>query len=312
MLRSIFVLVLVAIGAYYALHSSFYALLFYLGNAYFRPEEWVWWNFVSSLKLSLISGVYVVLVTLFSGQRFVWNGRIALIWLFLLQTLLSTLGSEHFAHSWGYWTDFLKTIVITYMIVVLVDEFSKVRLLLLVMVLALGVEQARQGWVYLVTSPGWHNANPVAFLGDNTGVAIGMLMLVPVINLLQQTSERNGAKHLYWFLLIGCLYRTVSTYSRGGFLAATAIGAIWWLRSDHKFRSLLGIAILAAVVLSAAPDAYWTRMETIQTYEEVQDTSALSRFHFWAVAVDMVNRNPLLGVGYQGYNLSYNNYDFSR
>ena len=311
MLRSIFVLILVAIGAYYALHSPFYALLFYLGNAYFRPEEWVWWNFVSSLKLSLISGAYVVLVTLFSGRRFVWNGRIALLWLFLLQTLFSTLGSEHFAYSWGYWTDFLKTIVITYMIVLVVDDFSKFRLVLLVMVLALGLEQGRQGWVYLITSPGWHNANPVPFLGDNNGVAVGMLMLVPIVSLLGQTTDKKWAKGFYWFLLIGCLYRALSTYSRGGFIAAMAMGVGWCLRSRRKTRALLGALVVVTTVFTVLPDAFWNRMGTIETYEERQDESALGRLHFWEVAVQMANANPFLGVGYNGYNLSYNKYDFS-
>jgi probable O-glycosylation ligase (exosortase A-associated) len=311
MLRSIFVLVLVAIGAYYAVQAPFYALLFYIGNAYFRPEEWVWWNFVSSLKLSLISGAFVVLVTLFSGQRFVWNGRIALLWIFLLQTFLSTLGSEQFTHSWGYWTDLFKTIVITYMIIVLVNDFSKFRLIVLVMVLALGVEQARQGWVYLLTTPGWHNANPVPFLGDNNGVAVGMLILVPIVGLLGQTTDKKGAKGLYGILLIGCLYRALSTHSRGGFIAAIAMGTAWCLRSRHKTRALLGALLVITIAFSTLPDAFWNRMDTIETYEERQDESALGRLHFWKVAVHMANANPFRGVGYNGYNLSYNKYDFS-
>ena len=311
MFRTIFVLILVAIGGYYAVQAPFYALLFYIGNAYFRPEDWVWTNFVSSLKLSLLSGMLVVTTTFLAGQRFVWNSRIALVWLLLLHTFLSTLGAEHFSYSWGYWTDFLKTIIITYMIVVLVDDFSKFRLLLLVMVFALGLEQARQGWIYLITSPSWHNENLVALLGDNNGVAVGMLMLVPIIGFLKQTSDGKWSKHLYWFLLIGCLYRALSTYSRGGFLAAIAMGVIWWLRTQYKFRGLLAIAVLIAVVSVAAPDAYWTRVHTIQTYGEEQDESVLARFHFWKVALEMANRNPLEGVGYQGYNVSYNQYDFS-
>ena len=181
MFRSIFVLILIAIGGYYALQAPFYALLFYIANAYFRPEEWVWVGFVESLKLSLVSGAYVVLATLFSGQKFVWNGRIAFLWLFLLQTFLSTLLAEHFDYSWNLWTFFLKTIVITYLIVVLATDFPKFRLVMLVMTLALGLEQAKQGWFYLLTAPGWHNANQVPFLGDNNGVAVGMLMLVPII-----------------------------------------------------------------------------------------------------------------------------------
>lgn len=312
MLRSFFVLTLVAIGAYYALQAPFCALLFYIGNAYFRPEEWVWVNFVSSLKLSLTSGVYVVLASLFSGQRFVWNGRIALVWLFLLHTLLSTLGAEHFAYSWGYWTDFLKTVVITYFIVVLVTDFTKFRLVLLVMVLALGLEQAKQGWFYLLTSPGWNNTNPVPFLGDNNGVAVGMLMLVPIVGLLGRTTPDKRAKLLYRFLFIGCLYRALSTYSRGGFLACIAMGGTWWPRARRKVRALFGILAVIAIVLPNLPDAFWNRMHTIETYKEDEDRSALGRLHFWSVAVQMANANPLLGIGYNGFNLSYKDYDFSQ
>jgi putative inorganic carbon (HCO3(-)) transporter len=312
MLRSIFVLILIAVGGYYALQAPFYALLFYMANAYFRPEEWVWVDFVASLKLSFVSGAYVVLATMFSGQKFVWNGRIALLWLFLLHTFISTLVAHDFAYSWTFWIFFLKTIVITHLIVVLATDFSKLRLILLVMTLALGLEQARQGWFYLLTAPGWHNPNQVPFLGDNNGVAVGMLMLVPIITLLLQTAEKRWAKPLYFFLIIGCLYRALSTYSRGGFLAAIAMGGGWCLRSRHKVRALLGTFAVIAVVFMALPDNFWNRMDTIETYEEEEDRSALARLHFWKVAVQMANAKPFFGVGYHGYISSYNDYDFSR
>jgi O-antigen ligase len=73
---------------------------------------------------------------------------------------------------------------------------------------------------------------------------------------------------------------------------------------------LLGMVLVIVVVLPTLPDAFWSRMQTIQTYEE-DEGSALSRLHFWAVASEMAKANPLLGVGYLGYNLSYDDYDFS-
>ncbi len=311
MLRAIFVIILIIVGGFYALQSPFYSLLFYMGNAYFRPEEWVWFDFVSPLNLSLLSGAIVVAGSFFSTQRFVWNGRVALIWLFLLHTLFSTLGSENFVYSWGYWTDFLKTIIMTYMIVVLVNDYSKFRVLLLVIVLALGLEQAKQGWVYLVTAPDWYNPNEIPFLGDNNGVAVGMLMLVPVVAFLAQTTDKKWAKYFYWVLLVGCLFRALSTQSRAGFLAALAMGVVWWVRTQRKMRALIGIGMIALIVVPALPDTYWNRMRTIETYEEEQDRSAQGRLHFWAVAIRMANANPLLGVGYFGYNPSYDKYDFS-
>jgi O-antigen ligase len=52
-------------------------------------------------------------------------------------------------------------------------------------------------------------------------------------------------------------------------------------------------------------------MHTIQTYEEEQEESALSRIHFWTVAVDMAMANPTLGIGFNGFNRTYDDYDFS-
>jgi O-antigen ligase len=71
------------------------------------------------------------------------------------------------------------------------------------------------------------------------------------------------------------------------------------------------MVLVIVVVLPTLPDAFWARMQTIQTYEEDEDQSALGRLHFWAVADKMAQTNPLLGVGFAGYNLSYDNYDFS-
>jgi probable O-glycosylation ligase (exosortase A-associated) len=311
MYRDAIVLFLITVGAYYALQGPFYALLFYLGNAYFRPEDWVWSDFVKSLRLSLVIGFYLIIVTLLSRQRFVWDGRIALIWSFLFLAFLSFVLSEHSTHSWPYLLEFAKVVVVTYLIVVLTTDFAKFRLIVVTIVLALGLEQAKQGWFYLLTSPGGANTNWIPMFGDNNGTAVGMLMLVPLIGFLIQATPGKWPKGFFVFLLIGSLYRALSSYSRGGFLAAIVLGGTWWLRSDHKIRNLLGILIVLTVVVSALPDAFWDRMGTIQTYEDKQDASALGRLHFWSVAADMAAENPIIGIGFNSYSAAYNSYDSS-
>src|SRR5215510_742064 len=68
MLRAIFVILAILIGIRYSLKGPFYALLFYLWIAYFRPEYWLWWDFFSQLNLSLIVGIAVLGGTLLSGK----------------------------------------------------------------------------------------------------------------------------------------------------------------------------------------------------------------------------------------------------
>jgi probable O-glycosylation ligase (exosortase A-associated) len=310
MLRPIFVLCIITVGSYYALQAPFYALLFYLWNAYFRPEVWLWDGFLQGANLSYIIGCYTILVTFLLRKKFVLNTTTVLIILFLIQTFISTLTSSYYEYSWPFWIEFLKINIIGYLMLMLVDDFSKLRMVLLVIALSLGFEGSKQGWVDLLTSPGLPNTNPLPFLGDNNGVALGMLMLVPIIGLLAQTASWKWARPAYYVLLIGVLYRAVSTYSRGGFMACIALAGIYWLQSHHKFRSLMALLILMMIIVATLPDAYWNRMNTIQTYEEEEDDSALGRFHFWQVALVMAEAHPFFGIGFNAYNKAYDTYDF--
>src|SRR4029453_14709303 len=105
MLRSIFVLVLSILGLYSPPQEPFYALLVYLAYAYFRPEQWLWINIIPPY-FSFVLGAYVILPSLFSGQRFIINKRIALIGVLVVHSFLSILFSEYFSYGWIAWTNF--------------------------------------------------------------------------------------------------------------------------------------------------------------------------------------------------------------
>jgi hypothetical protein len=47
---------------------------------------------------------------------------------FFAQTLVSTLFAEHFAWSWTYWIEFAKVVLVSYLIVVLVNDRRRFRL----------------------------------------------------------------------------------------------------------------------------------------------------------------------------------------
>lgn len=299
-------------GGYFALQNAFYALMFYLGNAYFRPELWVWsTTTVRALNLSLISGGYVCLMTFLSKQRRTIDNTFFFVFLCLVHTLCSTLLSEDFAYSWFYWKDFLKTIIIMYVMVLLVDDQSKFRAVLMMMVFAM-VFEIKQGLVHIVFNPGEKNFNVHPVLGDDNGVALGMLMLVPICAVLAQTTAHKWMRWFYRILLVGAFYRSISSYSRGAFIACLAMGFVYWLRTPHKARMIFGALVLIALVAPLMPEKFWDRMHTIETYKEDQESSALSRLHFWAVARSMAASHPFFGVGYMGYTRSYDNYDFLR
>lgn len=309
MLRLTFVLLIIAFGATASLFSPFYALLFYLWNAYFRPDDWTYGGLIQSLNLSFIIGGYLVAATLLSMPRLRVGMRVVLLAIFFADSLISTIYSEYPAWSWNSWVMFSKVVIVTYIIVLLTTDRNRFRTVLTIIAISLGFECAKQAYAQLVIAPGAQNNNSIVFLGDNNGVALGTMMLVPIIGALAQTATRRWERFGYRFLLVGVFMRGITTYSRGGFLAAAVLGLFAVARSPRKFRALIGAAVLGAVVLSVMPQQFWDRMNTINASEEDRGDSAEGRLHFWYVARVMADAKPLLGIGFDAFIQSYEYYN---
>jgi probable O-glycosylation ligase (exosortase A-associated) len=310
-LRSIFVIIAIIVGGSFALTSELYAAAFYLWIAYFRPESWAWSGLFTTLNLSYIAGVALVIRTLLSRTPMRLTWRTSLLLLFLGLSLLSTVYALDSAHSTTQWQAFAKTIVVSYLLTVVIKTESDLRFIFLVITLSLGFEAGKQGWSHLILNPGGMNANPIPFLGDNNVVAVGMAMLIPLTSALAATSTVWWWRRGLQLLNIGLIYRGLSTYSRGGFLSLGAVGALWFLRSERKLRTVAAILLCAALLLPALPQEFWSRMSTITAPADERDDSQSGRIHFWQVAVAMANDRPWTGVGHGGYERVYNQYDFS-
>jgi probable O-glycosylation ligase (exosortase A-associated) len=305
MLRLIFVFLIIALGSFASIFSPFYALLFYLWNAYFRPDDWTYGGLIASLNLSFLIGTYLVLATAFSRPRLRVGVRIVLLALFLADTLVSTMQSEHVAYSWSVWIEFAKVVTVAYVIILLTNDRTRFRYVLLMIAISLGFECAKQGWAQLYRAPGAQNNNPILFLGDNNGVAVGTMMLVPILSALAQTATRRWEAFAHRFVLIGVFLRGITTYSRGGFLAAAVLGIFSLARSRKKVRAFVGAGVIAGIVLTVMPQAFWDKMNTINASESERDDSAAGRLHFWVIAREMAEAKPLTGIGFSAYNLSF-------
>jgi probable O-glycosylation ligase (exosortase A-associated) len=193
--------------------------------------------------------------------------------------------------------------------VVLINDGKQFRLVLLVIALSLGFETAKQGWVSMFRAPGARNSNPNPFLGDNNGVAVGTMMLFPLLVALAQTTSRRWEQAMHRFVGVGVLIRGITTYSRGGFLGAGALAIIHLTRTDRKLRALLGIVALATLIWAVMPETFWSRMQTIDVSDEERDKSAQSRLEFWQVSLSMARAKPLTGVGLSGFSESFPSYN---
>jgi probable O-glycosylation ligase (exosortase A-associated) len=310
-LRDLFVLTIIVIGFLSCWKGPFYSLLFYLWLAYFRPEQWLWSQWVSAGHFSLVVGVIVVIQTIFTASNTRPRWTSALLVLFLAQSLLSAWMSWDWDWSWQWWPDFSKVILIGCLIIVHGTTEKRLRAMFLVIALSLGFEAAKQGWIDLLRHPGAPNMNEHPVLGDNNGVAMGLFMLAPILGALAQTAEAFWEKSLHRFLAVGVILRGLTTYSRGGFLAAGAVSLVYILQSRHRFRTLVVVALLGVATLSTMPARFWDRMETITASDEERDQSQLGRLYFWHTAVEMAGDHPFVGVGFNAFRKAYNSYDES-
>jgi probable O-glycosylation ligase (exosortase A-associated) len=310
-LRNVFVWAVIVYGAVMAVQTPLYALMFYLWIAYFRPESWVWTPYFMSLNLSYIAGAFLVFRTLLSRIPVFLDLRTALLFAILFHSGVSSALSVDPEFSFLHFWAFAKSLLITYLIAVIAVDGASLRWIIVAIVVSLSFETAKQGWAQLLLNPGAPNINQIPFLGDNNLVAVGMMMLLPMVVALSRTAGSRAEAWVFRLIAVGVLYRSVSTFSRGGFLAAAVVGLIFVLRSKRRGVALIGGALAATAVLSAMPDTFWSRMQTIQIEGESLDASAAGRLHFWRIGWVMAQDNPFAGVGHNAYNRAYDQYDDS-
>jgi putative inorganic carbon (hco3(-)) transporter len=322
MLRSLFVGLLVLTGFSAMAVSQLGGLLFYLWYAMFRPEAWVYFD-LASFRLSSIVGGLFVLSSFIRGIVPVTRHPLCKAMIaFLATTLLSQLNAIDPENGWNWILYLAKLILICLMVVRLVNTPQRFVLVVGVISASFGFHTATAGAVSLLGGGLRFAEGAAGAFVDNNGYALGTVMIIPLLIATGQNLpfaigprwKRLGkclGKVLYLAALLSA-YTVVSTFSRGGLLGLIAMtGALFSLQRRRLLFLGLAAVILAMLPLVPLPEGWTDRMQTIETYEEVQEESALSRIHFWRVAVDMARAHPFFGIGLRNYDATYDKYDFS-
>jgi putative inorganic carbon (HCO3(-)) transporter len=322
MLRSLFVVLLVLTGFSAMAVSPLGGLLFYLWYAMFRPEAWVYFD-LATFRLSWIVGILFILSSFIRGivpltRHPLCKAMIA----FLATTLLSQLNAIDPENGWNWILYLAKLILICLMVVRLVNTPQRFVLVVGVISASFGFHTATAGAVSLLGGGLRFAEGAAGAFVDNNGYALGTVMIIPLLIATGQNLpfaigprwKRLGkglGKILYLAALLSA-YTVVSTFSRGGLLGLIAMtGSLFSLQRRRLLFLGLAAVMLTMLPLVPLPEGWTDRMHTIETYEEVQEESALSRIHFWRVAVDMARAHPFFGIGLRNYDATYDNYDFS-
>jgi putative inorganic carbon (HCO3(-)) transporter len=140
-------------------------------------------------------------------------------------------------------------------------------------------------------SPGWFT---------NTGeYALQMCIFVPlslyfIVGLYPSLSRKTVAV-LALFPIAGIL-GIVNSGSRGGLLALACVGLWMLMRSRHKIRGILALAVAVPLIWMIVPPALKERFRTAG-----EDETSTARVVYWKRGLEMAKANPFLGVGYENW-----------
>lgn len=147
-------------------------------------------------------------------------------------------------------------------------------------------------------APGWF---------QNTGeFALQMCIYVPLSFYLLVAFYPRLSKvkvALLALLPIAGVASVLGSGSRGGQLALACVAGYMLLRSRHKIRGFVAVAILVPIVWTALPADQKERFSTAGS-----DKTSVSRLAYWKAGLQMANEHPVFGVGFENWALYYQTY----
>ena len=273
---------------------------------------WLWLSIMNPHKesfgwiyslpiLDIIAGATLisVVINFKAARKSLFHPIVVLLLIFYLWTCLSTIFSVSSDLAFPKWTDFSKTMLFVFLMMLFLNSRHWIIAAIWVFIFAVSFTGVKGGLFTILTGGGariW--GAPGTAWGDNNGVSLAMLMVIPLIFGMKDLLDRKvlrlgvyGAAFLSFICILG-------TQSRGGLVGILGSTLIFFVRSKHKILIGALIIIGGITILAFMPKSWTNRMETIQTHE--QDNSASTRILQWKYAVQLAAESPVIGVGFSG------------
>ncbi len=285
---------------------AFLGLLTYFFFLYIRPQDWVP-GFVGVpvdlivYPLVLIAGILGKSPKSAGAVLKMPHFRIMVLW--VIGVLLSNLSHGDTAMAAGTMYSYVRFAVIFFTFALVVDDFEKLKRLILFMVLLTavlaveGIDQKIHGIGWAGQGLGWGQRIKWVGLWDGMNV-LCLLFVISVPFLLQFIfGPWKGLVRLVAVvsapLIVTAIYLT---NSRGGFMSLLVVVFLHFKsRIKSKWGLIFGMALVCLLIV-AAPSRFGDFHD--------KDNSASYRVDMWTEAFEMVHYNPLFGIG-KGQFLSY-------
>ncbi len=268
---------------------------------YMNPHRYSW-GFAYNMPFAQIVAITMFVGILFSKEKksFPIN-RTTVVWmLFIIWTIISTMFSFDVADSMAELDRFLKIQIVVACTLLLMVNKERIIQLVWVIVFSIGFFGVKGGVFSIVTGLQFRIGGPPdSFIEGNNEIALAILMVIPLMYFLWRHTKSKYIRLALLASMFFCAIAVIGSYSRGAFLAGIVTLFFLWIGMKKKLLPAVIVISLIIAALPFIPEQWYSRMDTIETYQE--DASALGRINAWYTAFYMANDNPLTGGGLRAF-----------
>jgi putative inorganic carbon (HCO3(-)) transporter len=295
--RSLFLTVLIFALLPSAFVTPFVGVLVWSWISFMSPHRLVWGIGDSLPWAVIVGGVGIAGWMVSERRRIPMDATTVLLAVLAVLFTISTYYSLVPDQSWTKWEAILKEFVFFFITAALLTNRVRVHALMWIMVISIAYYGIKGGMFTLLTGGNYRVWGPVdSEISDNNQLAAALVMVLPLINYLGRQSKneilRVGSRIAMGF----CLLSVLASYSRGAFIALSAMILWLWRHSKHKLVSAVVIGGTFAGAITFMPTDWMDRIVSIQNYD--QDASAEGRLEIWSTAIKIAVSRPLVGGGF--------------
>lgn len=265
---------------------------------YMNPHRLAW-GFAYDFPFAMIVGLVTIVSFMASKEKkeMPWTRETVVLLFFVGWMLFTTFFAFYSDPAWFQWNKVWKIQLMVFLTALIITDHRKLHWLIWVIALSFGFYGIKGGIFTILKGGAYRVQGPYGtFIGGNNELALALVMVIPLIRYLHLQETRKLIK----IGLAGAMVLTgvaaIGSQSRGGLVAMAAMGLFLWLKSRNKIMTGIYMAIAVFIMASVMPQAWYDRMNTINTYET--DQSAQGRINAWHTAFN-VAKDRITGGGFE-------------
>ncbi len=277
-------------------YSAHLAILLWIWVALLAPNDMLY-GVIGSVPFNKVVAVIAIAVLLVSKERkrFYNDGLLTLMALFgLVVTLSYLLQAESNATLDQLYDKFWKILVLAVLMSGILYTRHRLHQAALLVSLAYGFFMVKEALIFLLTAGG-HKIQGAPSVGDNNGLALAILMTIPLLLYCAKYSAVPWVRRIMQITAGLGAVTVIATFSRGGFIGLVVLGCMMFQGSKRKWQAALILVAAAIVLVAVAGHAYFTRVDTIA--DASTDDSFGIRLLSWKINLLIALDHPLLGGG---------------